>query len=182
MGGGQDAHIDHVLDRRSQLAHTLFLDRAQQLDLHRQGQVCHFVEEQRPAVCGLEKAVALLVRAGKGALAVPEELAFHQVLGNRTAIHRDEGLLAPRAIAMDQAGRELLAAAGFARDVDRRLRSGELADQFAHLPERCAVSKQLLAFQVPAAFQPGQGQRRFDQRAQPLERDRFGNVIERARL
>ena len=85
-----------VFLRRADLAHLLFLDRAQQLHLHRERQVGDFVEEQRAAVGGLEESVAIGLGAGERALAVAEELALHQVLGNRAAVHRDERLLGAR--------------------------------------------------------------------------------------
>ena len=56
-----------------------------------------FVQEQRAAVGGLEEAVAVGLGAGERALAVAEELALHQVFGNRTAVHRDKRLFAARA-------------------------------------------------------------------------------------
>ena len=54
-----DAHVDRVFLRRAHLAYLLLLDRAQQLDLHRQRQVRHFVEHQRAAIGRLEEAVAV---------------------------------------------------------------------------------------------------------------------------
>ena len=75
---------------RAHLAHALFLDGAQQLDLHGQRQVGHLVEEQGAAVRRLEEAIAILVSAGEGAFPVAEELAFHQVLRNGAAIDGDE--------------------------------------------------------------------------------------------
>ena len=57
-----DAHVDRLLLRRADLAHLLLLDRAQQLDLHRERQVGDLVEEQRAAVRGLEEAVAIGLR------------------------------------------------------------------------------------------------------------------------
>ena len=116
-----DANVDRFLGRGADLAHLLLLDRAQQLDLHRQRQVGHFVEEQRAAVRGLEESVAIAFGAGERALAVAEELAFHQVLGNRAAVDRHERMLGARAAQMDHARGKLLAAAGFAGDEHRRL-------------------------------------------------------------
>ena len=57
--GADDAHVHRVLLGGADLAHLLLLDRAQQLDLHRQRQIGHLVEEQRAAVGGLEEAVAI---------------------------------------------------------------------------------------------------------------------------
>ena len=90
-----------------------------------------------PPLRRLEESVAIVVRAGEGALLVAEELALHQVLGNRAAVDRDERRSRARAALVDQARGEFLAAARFAGDVDRRLRARELADQ-SRAPGRAA--------------------------------------------
>jgi hypothetical protein len=59
-------------------AHALFLDYAQQLDLHGEGQVGDFVEEQRAALGRLEQAQLVATGAGEAALDMPEELALDQ--------------------------------------------------------------------------------------------------------
>jgi hypothetical protein len=55
VGGAEDAHIHRRLGRVAEAAELLFLDRPQQLDLHRQRQIAHLVEEQRAPVGRLEK-------------------------------------------------------------------------------------------------------------------------------
>src|SRR5688500_14223359 len=177
--GADDAHVHRVLLRRADLAHALLLDRAQQLDLHGKGQLGHLVEEQRAAVGGLVEAVAVLAGAGEGALLVAEELALHQVLGNGAAVHRHERLVAARAVLVDQARGELLAAARLARDVDRRLGARQLADQLAHLGERRALAEHLLAL---GRRRRRQRERRAHQRAQLLQPDRLGDIVEGAGL
>src|SRR5260221_12719647 len=112
-----DAHVDRVLLRRADLANAFLLDGAQQLHLHGERQVRDLVEEERAAVCCLEESVAVLRRPGEGALLVAEEFALHQVLGDGAAVDRHERPLAPRAVLVDQAGRQLLAGARFTRDV-----------------------------------------------------------------
>src|SRR5690606_37153598 len=80
------------------------------------------------AARGLEEAVAVGVDSGECALAIAEELAFHQRLRNGAAVHCDEGLVPPRAVQMNQARRHLLAAARLPAHVDGRLAAGELGD------------------------------------------------------
>src|SRR5689334_13033457 len=128
----------------------------------------------------MEEARAVLLRAGKGALAIAEELALHQGLGDRAAVHRHERALAPRPHLMDLPRGELLAAAGFAGDVDRRLGARELADHLAHLHEARALAQEALAglHRLPA----GERERRLDQGPQLLEADGLGDVVERARF
>src|SRR5688572_17022558 len=135
VGGADDAGIGRLLLRGAHLAHAPLLDGAQQQHLRMQRQLRHLVEEQGAAVRGLEEPVAVLVGAGEGALAVAEELAFHQGFRDRAAIHRDEGLGAARAVLVDQARGELLAAARLAGDVHRRLGARELGKEIPHLRE-----------------------------------------------
>src|SRR3546814_12514706 len=79
VGGREDAHVHRDLDRGADRADVLFLDRAQQLDLHRQRQLGHFVEEQGADVGGLEQAGLAGVGTGEAALLLPEEFAFPQL-------------------------------------------------------------------------------------------------------
>jgi hypothetical protein len=68
--------------------------------------------------------------AGERAAFVTEQLGFEQLLGDRRAVQRDEGLVGARAEIVQAAGDQFLAAAGFATDqhVDRQRR------QIQHLP------------------------------------------------
>ena len=50
-----------------------------------------------PPFAAWKKPSRSLLGAGEGALAVAEELALHQVLGDRAAVHRRRTALAPRA-------------------------------------------------------------------------------------
>ena len=94
MRGTDEPNVHRLFDRRADLAHSALLDRAQQLDLHRQRQFGHFVEEKRSACGCLKESFSIALGAGERALAVTEELGLHQRLGNCTAIDRDKWLLA----------------------------------------------------------------------------------------
>ena len=67
--------------------------------------------------------------AGEGALLVPEELGFEQLLGQRGAVHRDEGVRHSRAIGVDGARDQLLARAGLSDHQDIGLGARGLAHQ-----------------------------------------------------
>src|SRR5262249_50918409 len=69
------------------------------------------VEEQRPAVGGLDLALPLRVGAGEGAPLVTEELALEQRLRDGAAVDGDEGSVAPWTMRVDGPGHELLAGA-----------------------------------------------------------------------
>src|SRR3546814_13217351 len=111
--------------RGADRADVLFLDRAQQLDLHRQRQLGHFVEEQGAAVGGLEQAGLVGVGTGEAALLVAEEFAFHQLRRDRAAVDRHERPAGARALGVDGAGDELLAGAGLAADRSEERRGGK---------------------------------------------------------
>ena len=118
----------------------------------------------------------------KAPFAVAEELAFHQVFRDRAAVHRHEGAGGAGAAAVDQAGAQFLAAAGFAGDVDRRLAARQLFDHGAHLLHARRFADQANQRDSRYPDLPGQAQGRLDQGAQLLQADRLGQVVEGAGL
>ncbi|MNP20395.1 hypothetical protein D3C76_1129650 [compost metagenome] len=133
MGGAKDAHIDHHFLLPTDAAYCFLLDGPQQFDLHRQRQVCHFVEEQGAAVGRLEQSRFIFDGAAEAAFSMAEKLAFHQLRRNRAAIDRDKGLVGPWSSLMNQAGDQFLATAGLATDVHRSLAAGQLVDLLAQI-------------------------------------------------
>jgi hypothetical protein len=179
--GADDPHVHRLFLRVAHLPDLLLLDGAEQLHLHRQGQVGHLVEEQRAAMGRLEETVAVGVGTGEGALAIAEELALHQVLGDRPAVHRHERLVAAGALLMDEPGGEFLAAAGFAGDVDGGLAPRELLDHVAHvLHDRRAADEPLVGRHLRLGR--WQRERRLHERTQLLQRNRLGEIVEGAGL
>ena len=79
MGGGEDAHVDRRLALLADRPHGFFLDHAQQLHLHVQRQVGHFVEEQRAAFGRLDQADLVGHGAREAAALVAEQLALHEL-------------------------------------------------------------------------------------------------------
>ena len=136
MRRAQEANVDRHFGDRADRPHRPFLDRAQQLRLHRQRQVADLVEEERAAVGRLEEAFAVVVGAGERALAVAEELGLEQLLGNRAAVDRHERHRAAHAHFMDGARDQLLAGARLAGDEHRRHAARDLLDQRANLLHR----------------------------------------------
>ena len=126
MRGANDAHID--VDRLvlADAANLAALQHAQQLGLHRFGQLADFVEKDRAAVGDFEQADAMLVGAGERAFAMAEQLAFDQRLGQRAAIDRHKRHLGPRALLVNGAGDQLLAGAGLAQESARSNASAQL--------------------------------------------------------
>ena len=131
VGGAKDAHIDHGFLLPADTANGFFLNCPQQFDLHRQRQISHFVEEQGAAMGRLEQSGFVFDGTAEAAFAMAEKLALHQFRRNRPAIDRDKRLAGAGALLMDQSRDQLLAAAGFAADVHRRLAAGQFVDVFA---------------------------------------------------
>ena len=113
---GDDADVDVDRARPADPLDGAVLDRAQQLDLHRQRHVVDVVEEQRAALRHLEAARLVLDRAGEGAALVPEQLGLDQVLGKQRAADRDERLVAAAARMVQQVGDDFLARPALAGD------------------------------------------------------------------
>ena len=85
-----------------------------------------FVEQQRAAMGLLELADAPRHGAGEGALLVTEQLGFEEILGDRGAVDRDEGLVLAQLTSVHVAGHHLLAGAALAGDEHRGVRAGDL--------------------------------------------------------
>src|SRR5690606_10424055 len=93
-------------------------------------------EEQRTATGSLEQAGLVGHRAGKAALAVTEEFALHQLRGDRAAVHRHERMAGPGPKIMEASRHQLLAAAGFAADIQWCFAACQLGDLLAQLTDR----------------------------------------------
>src|SRR5262249_15132318 len=104
---GHEPEIDAARHGVAHAPDLRILEHAQKLHLERGGHLAHFVEEERPAVRRFEEADPVFGRTGERALAIAEELALEKVLGNGSAIHGDEILLASRTIQVDRARDEL---------------------------------------------------------------------------
>ena len=188
--GADQADVDRYLLRAADRANTPFLDRAQQLDLHRLWQVGDLVEKQGAALGALKQPFLVLCGAGEAALDVTEQLAFDQVGRDRAAVDGDERRGGARAVGMDQVRGEFLAGAGFPADEHRRLAAPELQYGLAHPVDGLGVAEQHRAFRIGAGLSACaarwrgrlQLQRGGDELAQVAEIDRFGDKVEGAGL
>ncbi len=88
--GRQNAHVDVHQLRSADALEASLLEHAQQLGLRGQGQFGNFIQENRAAIGELHFSDLARSRSGIGAALVSEEFVFHQALGNRGAIQRDE--------------------------------------------------------------------------------------------
>ncbi len=131
---------------------------------------------------GLEQSRLVGMGAGEAALAVAEELAFHQFGGDGATVDRHERPGSACALRVDGACDQFLAHPGFAQDVDRRLAARDLADGGAQ-----HVHGRRFAKQARGLFgsRPGNGafavvefQRMLDQAAQHGDVHRLADEIE----
>lgn len=158
VGGRHHAHVHRQAPARAQPHHLALLQHPQQLDLDGQRQVAHLVEEQRAAVGGLEPSGLGGEGAGEGPLLVAEQLAFHQRLGQRTAIHGHERPFAPRAQRMHVARDQLLARARLAQDEHVGIAGRDEADALEQ-GQRARVLEHLRRGADRRGHGPGTGQR-----------------------
>jgi len=111
--GGHHPHVD---GDRLAAAHRIDLaplQHAQQLDLHVQRQVADFVEKDRAAVGQLEAADPVGHGSGKSPLAVTEQLAFNQILGDGSAVDGHKVAGAAVRLLMQRARHQFLARPAF---------------------------------------------------------------------
>ncbi|MNZ65461.1 hypothetical protein D3C78_836560 [compost metagenome] len=78
----------------AQRAHFALLQHAQQFDLQWRGHITNFIEEKRPAFCGLEKPFPAAHRARKRAARMPKEFRFKKLFRQRTAVDGDKCVFA----------------------------------------------------------------------------------------
>jgi len=133
----------------------------------------------------VEQAGLVGMGAGEAALLVAEELAFHQLVGDRAAVDRHERTRAAAALSVDGAGDQLLANTRLAGDVHRGLAARDLGDGLAQLLHcgRFAIQAGGHVFRVgPYRRLLLEVQRMADEVAQHRQLDRLGDEIERAGL
>ena len=99
---------------------------AQQLGLHRLGQLADLVEEDRAAVGDFEQPDAVFVGAGERPFAMAEQLALDQRFGQGAAVDGHERLSRAQALIVHRAGDQFLAGAGLAQDQHRGVASARL--------------------------------------------------------
>ena len=132
VGRRQDTHVGLARPRLADALELLLLQEAQQLRLQRQGQVADLVEEQRPALGGLDAPRLVADRARERALGVPEQLARQQLLGQRRRADGDERAFMALALKVHRAGEHALAGAVFAAKQHGRVRLRRARDDLQH--------------------------------------------------
>ena len=119
VGGGNHPHINAVLAVRAQPLQLPALQHAQQLGLHRQRQLAHFVQKQRAAIGQLELSAPVGHRARKRAAHMAKQLALHQRFRQRRAVQADQRARGAWRGRMQRLRHQFLADAGLAHDQHR---------------------------------------------------------------
>ena len=128
--------------------------RAEQLRLHRHGQLADLVQEKR-AAARLEYPGLRFDRSRKRAADVSEELALEQRVDDGRAVDRDERFVAPRPRLVEGTGGELLTGPGLAADQHDLGVGRQPLNEAEHLLHDGAAPKHPVEFELPRdlAFQ-----------------------------
>ena len=159
VGGGDDAHVGAAGHRVAHALVFLVLDEAQQLGLQGEREVTDLVEEQGAAIGLADPALGALAGAGEGALGMAEQLALHQLGGQRRAVDGHAGALGAAAPAMDGARQLALAGAGLTENEDVGIGRRHLPRSLQHAHQHRAVAVELRAFLTDFTFQRLQARR-----------------------
>ena len=155
------------------------------------GHVADFVQKHGAGVGLLEFAGLGDVGAGERALLVAEQLALHQIFGDRGAVDLDERPVRARRMLMDRARDHVLAHAAFPAQQHRGAGGRHARDGGENLLHRRAAADdvvelvalaQLLAQLAILVAQLADFQRLFHHGHQVIERKRLGQKIDRAGL
>jgi hypothetical protein len=141
----------------AEAAHGALLDGRQKLRLDRRGKQRDLVEQQRPAMRGLQQPRLGVSGVGEGAPLKAEKLRLEQRFGDGGAVEGDEGAFAPGPGPVQLARQQSLAAAGLTQDQDcGRAPRADLAEEPVDLlPEgqdRGAVPQDLAEWSHGASY------------------------------
>jgi hypothetical protein len=133
VGGRDQAHVDVERFDAADTFEARFLQHAQELHLHVDGQLADLIEKQRAAVRELEAARLLRDRTRERALLVAEQLGLDERGRDGGGVDADERLVLARGFAVERERDELLAGAALARDEDGGRRVRDLLDHVLNL-------------------------------------------------
>src|SRR6185503_5020179 len=119
IGGGDDPGIDFEQLRPAQAPELLRLQHAQKINLRFEGQLTHFIQQQRATVGKFKPPHLGRHGAGKRALFIAEQLALEEIIRQGPTIHRDKRTTGSRALMVDRPCDEFLASPAFSREQHR---------------------------------------------------------------
>src|SRR5882724_6274061 len=110
--------------------------------------VSDLIQKDGSVVCVLELSGPHLMRAGKGAALVAEELALEEIAGNGGTIDRDERTPSRGRSLMDRASDHAFSGPGLSRDEDGDLDTRHLLDDLPDLQHLVATPKADLGLEI----------------------------------
>src|SRR5918995_1180475 len=188
VGGRDHSGIDFDAASAADTLELALLKHAQELFLRGERQLPYFVQKDRSLVGELEATFALSDRAGKGALLVPEELAFQECLRQGRTVDLDQRSGGVGRVTVDDGGDELLAGPGLPRDQHGRVRPGNPAHDLVNVLHGGTIADKNL---VPVAFDQQANdpvaevlafEEALDGDGDFLELERLGDIVERPKL
>src|SRR5208282_2639272 len=140
VGGGDAAevHLDSLVAAHS--CDFALLQYAQQVGLGLQADVADFVQENCPALGNFELAFLAELRAGEGALFMPEKFAFEERLRQSAAVNGDQRVKLSRAGLMDRTRHQFLPGAALPRDQHGSVRGTNRLDGLEDLAHGAALA------------------------------------------
>ena len=144
VGRCDQPYIDLMFLVRAQALQLPALQHPQQLGLHGQRQLAHFIQKQGAAVGQFELAPPVLSGARKGPAHMTEQLAFHQRIGQGGAVEADHRLVCPWRCGVNGLGHELLADTGLAGDQDGQVAAAHQGNFFQQALVDFALADQFL--------------------------------------
>jgi hypothetical protein len=135
--GRDDAHV-HAGGSgfRSNDLKLSTLQEPQQLSLHAEAHLTHFVQEDRPLMSQAQASGLVAIGSCEAAFDVTEQLGFEEGLGKGGAVDRDEPALGPQRARVNVLSDEILADAAFAGDQDLSVACRNAFGSGTHLAHR----------------------------------------------
>src|SRR3954451_6887499 len=112
MSCANHADVDSRCPVLADSADLAAFQNAEQLGLHRFGQLANFVQKDRSAVGHFEQPDAMLVSTRECAFSVSKQLTFNKHFWKGTAVNGDKRFGRTRALVVHSASNQFLAGAG----------------------------------------------------------------------
>src|SRR5271168_2722507 len=175
IAGRDDADADAVGGVVADRFELALFQHPQQLGLHLERKISHFIEKQRAAIGEQKASHAIAQGAAECAAHVPEEFALEQIPRDRGAVDRDHRMVIARTALVDAARDQFLAHPGLSVDENGRVGRRDHFDLREHAMETEAIAEQqgMDCVRQRECFKAGRwwlsGMRMtFDQRAMPI--------------
>jgi len=147
---GDDTHVDGDHARATDALHLPRFEHAQELGLKADVELADLIQEQRAAIGHLEAPLLAVGGASERAAFVTEQYAFDEIGRDGAAVLNDERSLRAFGRAMNGAGDELLAGAGFPANEHGQVGCSNLLENRKNLAHSHAVPDEIIEFLAPA--------------------------------